>query len=67
MPLQPSLTEATGVKQLSGAPLKNRLLALTINIRLGWRCLPGTNTLAYCEHSSIMDTKSFTTLVPDRE
>jgi hypothetical protein len=33
----------------SGAPetIQNRLLALPANIRLGWKCLPGTNTLAY--------------------
>jgi len=35
------------VKNLSGAPLKGRLLALPTNIRLGWRGLPQTNTPAY--------------------
>ncbi len=35
------------MKHLSGAPcapLQGRLLALPANIRLGWRCLPVTNT-----------------------
>jgi hypothetical protein len=34
------------VMHLSGTPLKGRLLALPANIRLGWKSLPGTNTLA---------------------
>jgi hypothetical protein len=29
------------------------------NIRLGWRGLPGTNTLAYCENPLITAVKSF--------
>jgi hypothetical protein len=37
------------VKHLSDGPLKGRLLALLINIRLGWKGLPGTNALAYYE------------------
>jgi hypothetical protein len=35
------------LKHLSGAPLWVRLLALPTNIRLDWKGLPGTNTLAY--------------------
>jgi len=31
-------------------PLEGRLLASATNIRLGWRGLPGTNTLAYYEN-----------------
>jgi hypothetical protein len=38
-----------------GESLKGTLLeyapALPANIRLGWRGLPKTNTLAYCKHS----------------
>jgi hypothetical protein len=41
--------EPTRVKHLSGAPLKDRLLALPKNISLGWKGLPGTNALAYYE------------------
>jgi hypothetical protein len=37
------------VKDLSGAPLLGRLLALHANIRLSWKGLPGTNALAYYE------------------
>jgi hypothetical protein len=40
----------TRVKPLSGAPLWGRLLALLTNVRLGWKGLPGTNTLVYYEH-----------------
>jgi hypothetical protein len=34
-------------------PLAGRLLALLLstNIRLSWKGLPGTNTIAYYEHS----------------
>jgi len=38
------------VKHLSGAPLRGRLLALPANNRLGWKCLPGANALAYYEN-----------------
>jgi hypothetical protein len=34
-----------------GVPLYDQLLALPASIRLGWNCLPGTNTLAYYEHT----------------
>ncbi len=40
----------TRVKLLSGAPLSGRLLASPKNIRLGWKDLPGTNTIAYSEN-----------------
>jgi hypothetical protein len=36
-----------------------RLVALLPNIRLGWKGLPGTNTLAYYENLLIMAVKSF--------
>jgi len=35
---------------LSGAPLYCRVLASPTNIRLGWKGLPETNTLAYYEN-----------------
>jgi len=41
--------EPTRVKHLSAAQLKGRPLALPLNIRLGWKSLPGTNTFAYCK------------------
>jgi hypothetical protein len=37
-------------------------IALSTNIRLGWKGLPGTNTLAFHEHSQITDVKVFVTL-----
>jgi hypothetical protein len=43
-------SEPTQVKQLSGAPLEGRLLALKTNLRLDRKGLPGTNTLAYYKH-----------------
>jgi hypothetical protein len=43
--------EPTQVKHLLGAPLQVRLQALSTNIRLGRKGLPGTNALAYYEKS----------------
>jgi hypothetical protein len=45
------------VKHLSGAQLLGRLLGLPTNIRLGWKSLPGTNTLAYYIHGQITVVK----------
>jgi len=42
--------ELTQVKRLLSAPLQGMLLALPTNIRLGWKGLPGTNTVAYYKH-----------------
>jgi hypothetical protein len=63
-PFQPSLmladkTGAYKVKDLSGAPLYGRFLASPTNIRLGWKGLPWTNTLAYYENLLITTVKSF--------
>ncbi len=44
-------------EHVKGTSLKGRLLALPTNIRPGWNALPGTNTLAYYEHSQITDVK----------
>jgi len=38
--------------------------ALFTNSRLGWKCLPRTNTVAHYEYSYITDIKSFITLGP---
>ncbi len=51
-PFQPSLMFAGRVRaypseHLSGAMFKGRLLALHTNIILGWKSLPGTNTVGY--------------------
>jgi hypothetical protein len=46
------------MEPLSGTPLYGRLLASPTNIRLGWKSLPGTNTLAYYENLYITAIKS---------
>jgi hypothetical protein len=51
-PFQPSLMFAGKAgaypsEALYDAPLQGRPLVLLINIRLGWKSLPGMNTLAY--------------------
>jgi hypothetical protein len=56
--------EPTQVKHFSGAPLQSRLNALPTNIRLGWKCLPRTNALAFYKNLQIMAVKSFITLTP---
>ncbi len=38
--------------------------ALSTNIRLGWKGLPGKNALAYFEKSKLTAVKSFITLTP---
>ncbi len=48
------------MEQLKGA-LLGQAPGLHENIGLGWEGLPGTNTLAYYEHLSIMAVKSFVT------
>jgi hypothetical protein len=55
-PFQPSLmftgnarVYVSGAPE-SGAPLYGRFMASPTNIRLGWKGLPGTNTLAYYEN-----------------
>ncbi len=47
------------VEHVRGTLLKGRLLTLTTNTRLGWKGMPGINTLAYYEHSYITDEKIF--------
>jgi hypothetical protein len=50
------------VEHLKGSSIGNKdrdkvLLALSTNIRLGWKGVPGTNTLAYYENQLITDKK----------
>ncbi len=40
------------------------LLDLPTNIRLSWKGLPGTKSLAYYKYSQIIDVKKFVTLSP---
>ncbi len=50
--------------RISGAPLKGRLLASPTNIRLGWKFLPRTNTLAYNGNPQIKVVESFIAQTP---
>jgi hypothetical protein len=43
--------EPTQVKYLTSAPFLGVFLALSTNIRIGWKALPGTNTPVYYEQS----------------
>ncbi len=43
----------------------NKLGHFSLNTRLGWKALPGTDTLDYYENPLITDVKSFITLAPD--
>ncbi len=68
-PVQPSTVFAgkawaCPVKHISGTPLKGKLLALPTNIRLGWKSLPGTNTLAYYENPQITAILGFIVQAP---
>ncbi len=52
------------MKLLSGGPLYGTLPTLPTNCILGWKGLPGTNTLAYYENSLITVIKSYILLGP---
>ncbi len=52
------------VKYLSGAPFKGWLLVSPTNTRLGWKGLPGTNTLAYYNNPLITIVKSYIVQAP---
>ncbi len=51
------------MEHLKGASI-SQALALLTSIRLDWKGLPGTSTLAYYMHSHMKAITSFTTLVP---
>ncbi len=61
------VSQARAQLSLSGAPLQDGFVILTTNIRPGWKGMPGTNALAFYEHSLIMSVKSFITLRPHNE
>jgi hypothetical protein len=63
--LQPML-EPIRVEYLEGHHTNGKFLALPANIRLGWKGLPGTNTLAYHDTATIMTVKSFIGQAPGR-
>jgi hypothetical protein len=49
------------VEHLKDASL-GQALALSTNISIGWKGLPGTNPIAYYKELQIMDIKRFITL-----
>ncbi len=51
------------VEHLKGASLR-QAPALLVNIRVGYKSLPGTNTLTNYQHSSITLVKYFISFVP---
>jgi len=57
----------TQVKPLAGVlgVSRGRLLALPTNIRLGWKGLQETNSLAYLKNSQFTVVKFFITLTPE--
>jgi hypothetical protein len=59
-PFQPSLMFAGKARAYpSDAPFR-----YSTNIRLGWKGVPGTNTLAYYKNLYLTAVKSFITLAP---
>ncbi len=55
------------MKNHTDTPLLGRLLALPTNIRLSWKGLQGTNTLAFYKTSQLTAVRSFITLAPDMQ
>ncbi len=51
--------EPTIVELLMGLHSNGRLLPLPANIRLGWKSMANSNTLAYYDRATITDVKSF--------
>jgi len=63
-PFQPCLKFVGRARSLPKSTSHRWALALPTSIRLDWKGLPGTNTLAYYENSSITAVKRFITLAP---
>jgi hypothetical protein len=59
--------EQTQLEDLSVASFLSKLLVLPANVRLDWKVIPPTNTLAYLASSSAMKKrkKSFITLTTE--
>ncbi len=53
------------MKYFSDAPLFDKFLTFSTNNMLGWKGLPGTNTLAYYKHSYITDVKMIVASTPE--
>ena len=63
-PIQSSLMFAGKAKACLSGATHRQALAFPSDIRLGWKGLPGTNSLAYYERSYLTAVKSFITLRP---
>jgi hypothetical protein len=55
------------MKLLSGVAFWGRLLALSTNIKLGWKGLPSTNTIAFYAHLKITFVKRLITMASDMQ
>jgi hypothetical protein len=60
----PKPTQAKPLAGVLGVS-RGRLLALPTNIRLGWKGLQETNSLAYSKNSQFTVVKIFLTLTPE--
>jgi hypothetical protein len=56
--------EPTQWEHLSDASFLGRLLVFPANVRLDWKVIASTNTLAYLASSTVMKGKCFITLTP---
>jgi hypothetical protein len=55
------------MKLLSGVAFWGRLLALSTNIKLGWKGLPCTNTIACYAHLKVAFVKRLITMASDMQ
>ncbi len=54
-------------EHLSDASFLDKLLVFPANVRLDWKVIASTNTLAYLPSSTVTKEKSFITLTPGRD
>ena len=53
------MLKPTRAEPLIGFHSHGKLLALSANIGLGWKCMAVANTLVYCDWATITAVKSF--------
>jgi hypothetical protein len=56
--------EPTQLEHLSDASFLGKLLMFPANVRLDWKVIASTNTLAYLASSTVTKEKSFIRLTP---
>jgi len=59
--------EPTQLEHLSDASFLGKLLVFPANVRLDWKVIASTNTLAYSASSTVTKEKCFKTLTPDEK